>query len=492
MTFYGENIHAQGLKDVAALLTHVQKTQPNWELVMDGLDLCKQIKVASPTTNVIHRNYAATNGDDDVFKRYSPQQWLDAHANDIAAGGWLHTTCEPGWSQAVIDWHIELMLLCVPQRIKLVVGNWSVGTPDPAHIVMANRLLEMLDEHRNIFVLGLHEYANAVITSGFVGGAPNGYDKDGLRVHPDYILPHTWPVGSEAKALTKWHIGRFQFWLDYCNSAKINPPRIVLTETGFDDVNDIGWWTAGLPRTGQYTNIAGFKTLQAYWTKIFSDWSEDRAYFEQLDYAEKNIFNDTPVEGGCLYCYGHIDPKWEPDDLEGHTEFLSYLEANALTHTMTPNYTPASFVAGAKYKISCPGTVRNIRETPGTGTGAFVGKINDGVLVTALEQEIKGVDYFWKIKSDTILGWISLDGNRVQMIRQPEVVVPPVIIPPPPPPKVGYTPTPAQIAAFEAFRVDLMTTQAANENKIAALTAENRKLAERLTLVDSILATIKA
>lgn len=494
-TFYGENIHSAGVKDVAALLTHVHKTQPSWTLVMDGLDLCKQILVASPTTNVIHRNYAVTDGDDNVFARIAPARWLELRAAEADAGVWLHTTCEPGWSQQVIDWHLELMRLCIPRKIKLVVGNWSVGTPDPKAIVVATTLLEMLDEYRDQFVLGLHEYANAVITSGLVGGAPNGKTQEGKVVHPDYVAPASWPLDGEAKILTHWHMGRYKFWVEYCKSVKITPPRMVLTEVGFDDVSDIDWWTKTLPHTNLYTNIGGFKTLQAYWTRIFPDWSEDRAYYEQLKYAEHNVYQDSPVEGGCVYCLGHIDKRWESDDIEEHTEFLSYLEADALTHTMTPNYTPAPFVAGGKYKISCPGTTRNIRANAGIGTGAFVGQVADGTEIVALEQVVVSIDYWWKITTGSITGYVSLDGNRVQMIRQPDVIeLPPPSDPPPvvpPTPKTGYVPNAAQVAAFEAWRVDLMATIATNATKITDLNAENTKLANRMAAIDDLLASLK-
>lgn len=437
MTFYGLNIHAAGVKNQAALLTHLHKTQPSFVLVMDGLDLCKQIQIASPDTKVIHRNYAATNGDDDVFKRFTPQQWLDVHKDDIAANMWLHTTCEPGWSQEVIDWLVALMRLAIPLKVKLIIGGWSVGTPDFSVIPMAKTMLQLLADHSDLFILSLHEYANAVITSGFVGGAPNGKTEDGRVVHPDYVPATNWPLNGQAQVLTHWHMGRYQFWIDYCEAVNIKPPRIVLTEVGFDDVSDIAWWTKTLPHTGGYANIAGFKTLQAFWTQVFPNWSEDRAYYEQLKYAEHNIYQDGIVEGGIIYCYGHIDKKWEPDDVEEHTEFLSYLEADALTHTMTPNYTPTPFVANAKYTLVIKGAYRNLREKAGVGTGVLVGQVTAGAEVVALEQQIVGLDYWWRIRlADNTEGWVSLDGGAVEMrkvVPPPIVIIPPVVIPDVPP-----------------------------------------------------------
>lgn len=436
MSFYGFNIHAVGVKNTEYLINHVRRARPKWLLVMDGLELCKQLLAASPETNVIHRNYGVTQGDDGVFAKVSPEQWLDLRAKEAEEGVWLMTTCEPGWGADVIAWHVRLMKLCIPRKIRLVVGNWSVGTPDPSVIEMAKPLLELCAAHPELFVVGLHEYANAVITSGFTGGAPDGWDQGhNKQHHPDYQKPESWPLNGEAKIKTKWHIGRFQFWLEYCRSVGIPLPRIVLTETGFDDVSDVKFWTNTLPRTDGYDGIRGFKTLQTYWKQVFPQWSHDRAYFEQLKYAQGNIFEGTPVEGACIYCYGHIDPNWAQFDTEGHTELLGYLED--YTVQPTPNYKPAEFVAGDTYTLVIKGAYRNLRETPGVGTGKLVGQVNAGEVVTALEQKIVASDYWWKIQTKAgDVGWVSFDGGAVEMRK---IVPPPVVVPPP----VIVLPTPA-------------------------------------------------
>ncbi len=432
-SFYGYNIAARGVKNPTALIEHVVKAKPRWLAVMDGLALAQQLQTASKETNVIHRNYGVTNGDDDVHKRYTPQAWLDLHKFDIDAGMWLMTTVEPGWSKEVIDWHVALMKLCIPDKIKLVIGNFSVGTPDPNNLEIGLPMFRLLDDHRDQFALGLHEYANAVITSGFVGGAPNGITESGTRVHPDYTQPGSWPLNGEARILTKWHCGRFQFITKYCQLNGINPPRIVLTETGFDDVSDIKWWSKNLVHTPPYADIGAYKTLPNYWRTIFPDWSQDKAYWKQMEYAENNIYANTTVEGGLFYCYGHIDTKWEPFDLEGHSEFLGYIEGDVVSIPTLPGYTPSAFEVGAKYTLVIAGAYRNLRDKPGLGTtGALIGQVNAGAEVVALEQRIVSTDYWRRIKvvSSGLEGWVSLDGNAVEMRR---IVDPPDVIVLPPP-----------------------------------------------------------
>lgn len=423
-SFYGYNIHKQGVKNTAALIEHTLKIKPKWSLVMDGLAFLQQLQVVSPLTQFIHRNHAITDGDDDVFKRLPPKEWLEAHAEEIRVGVWMTTTCEAGWSQAVIDWHLELMRLAIPAKAKLVIGNWSVGTPEPDAIGMAKPLLQLCADHPDLFVLGLHEYAGAVITSGLVGGAPDGRTKKGEIVHPDYQSQAAWPLNGEAKSLTHWLCGRFQFWVAYCHSVGITPPRIVLTEAGFDDISDIAWWTANLPRTEPYKNIAGYKTLQAYWKRVFPQWSHDQAYFKQLEYSENNIYAGTEVEGACIYNYGHIDPKWEPDDVEGRTEFLGYMESHAVV--IQSPYIPDMFTSGDDYRISTPGAFINVH--PATDiTSANIGKIPNDAIVTVL-QEAKGQgDYFRYVKYGGTTGWIAMQNGGVKFapyIPPPAVEIP--------------------------------------------------------------------
>lgn len=443
-SFYGLNIHSQGIKDPTKLLAHIRKTSPSWCMTMDGLGLAEQIKAVSPSTNVIHRNHGVTGGDDDVFAKVSPERWLELRSKEADSGVWLMTTCEPGWGADVIAWHVRLMELCIPRKIRLVVGNWSVGTPDPALIPIARKLFEMLDTHRDLFVLGLHEYANAVITSGFVGGAPDGYtESHDKQHHPDYQKPSSWPLNGEARILTKWHMGRFQFINDYCKAVGINPPRIVLTETGFDDVSDVKFWSNKLPRTSPYTDIRGYKTLAAYWKQIAPEWSHDRAYFEQLRYAENNIYAGSNVEGGLIYCYGHIDPRWDSFDLEGRTEFVQLLEADAVaTKPLNPVYTVPETVVNGRYSVHFAFNAINVRAAPIVTSTAPIGQLKNGDVVTWLERTTTGGEYWDKVRKENaglvVEGWISRQAGAVTLEAVPVIVDTPPVSDPVTLPSVPY------------------------------------------------------
>lgn len=334
------NIHGQNVPDSPRLLAHLQRVQPTSVLVLDALGLAKEIKAMLPDTIVIHRNYGVTGGDDDVWGRVSPEKWLELRASESEGGIYLYTTNEPGWGADVLNWNTRLMELAAPRGVRLVVGNWAVGTPLPEQWPMARRLLELCNQYRDLFILGLHEYGCGVLTSGLVGGAP-----DDSR-HTNYIPVNNWP--SEAGSLTRFHCGRFKFLLDYCHSINLPPPRIILTEHGMDDVSDIKFWSEKLRVRQPYLNVRGWKTLQDQWSDWYGamGWSPQRAYFEQLAWADRAVYRNSPVEAQLVYCWGHSSQMWEQFDVAEAHELHSLLETYAQQGVPEPVPTPpASFVA---------------------------------------------------------------------------------------------------------------------------------------------------
>jgi hypothetical protein len=140
------------------------------------------------------------------------------------------------------------------------------------------------DPYRSSVILGLHEYACVVATSGFIGGYPNNAGVapgDATKKGIDLCLVSNWPK-STALTTTMFHAGRFKFITAFCRMNGINPPRMILTEHGFDDVSDVKPWAETLPQTPPYYNSRGFKSLVNAWSFLFPQWRGDRAraYFE--------------------------------------------------------------------------------------------------------------------------------------------------------------------------------------------------------------------
>lgn len=322
MKFHGVNAHGQGVKDKPALVNWHKVNMPSWALVMDELPLARDIKTASPNTQVIVRVYRP----DGFWYTQTPEAYLSfMDSQSIDNNLWLYVENEAGLN---VDWNVRLLEANAkrPTPRKLVILNLSVGTPAdqqiaiPALWLEAGRLLRLVDQYRDFVVLGLHEYQDVVPVSGFKGGYPdNAGAQPNLTSSPgstgnNYIPSANWPQLLEAQGMSKFHCGRFMFLNQACAQMGIKIPRIVLTEHGQDDVSDIKAWVEHSVGAG----IRGFKTLQDYWKKTYPDWSLGQTYYQMLKYLRNNVYFQSNVEGALLYCYGHVDSQWEKFDVEGN------------------------------------------------------------------------------------------------------------------------------------------------------------------------------
>ncbi len=434
------NIHAQYVPDVGRLKQHLVAIQPTAVVVMDGLGLAREIRALLPNCIVIHRNYGITNGDDDVHLKVTPARWMELRAKEAEGSVWLYTTNEPAFDQKTIQWTVELMELAVKQNVRLVVGNWGVGNPGPDDWPAAKRMLELLDQHRDLFILGLHEYACGIITSGLYGGYPNNAGvQPGTFGGKNLIPRETWP--DDVSKITMWHCGRFNFLVKACAEMSIQPPRIILTEHGMDDVSDIKGWANTLLRTPGYDSIRGWKSLRTQWQMWMPQWSVDRAYFEQLKWADEVIYKDSVVEGQCTFSWGHSSDLWEQFDVSEANDFQTALEAYAKEADVTqppvieppppivqppapsaPSVFPADFDARKIIAtFQNPGVI-NVRSGPSLSSTivyqlqpkAYVTQVirEDGL--TATEKltwmaRIDGVMGYWLpifIESLSVKGWV--------------------------------------------------------------------------------------
>lgn len=318
--------------DKGKLIDHLKKIRPAWVLVMDGLQVCKDIKAAIPECNVIHRAYP----DEEIYKTVSPQEWVDRKVAEIGgADVWCYTVNEMGYGDTLVNWFTAVIECAARAHLKVVVGNMSAGTPQPEEWSKpaSIALLKALDKNRSNAVMACHEYACGVVTSGFLGGFPNNAgvpanEKGGLNLIPSA----NWPSVLDAHVFTKFHMGRFYFLLQACQIAKINPPRLVITEHGFDDVSDIKAWADTLPKTPPYTTIRGWQSCQNVWNQWYSSvngWTPQEAYFQQLKWADQAIYQGTPVEGQLIYCWGHSSKDWEQFDVSQAGTLQTLIEAYA-------------------------------------------------------------------------------------------------------------------------------------------------------------------
>lgn len=368
LAFDGLNIHGRNIKNKERLYTHCIHRQPRALVVMDELNVALDLKRLLPQTLVIFRQWGP-DGDENDYLQSTPREWLESHKKYAEQGLALYVLNEPPFNRVVIEWLKDLIEINAKDYgFILVVGNWATGNPHQDRWVEAKDLLERFDQHRTLTILGLHEYAGAVVTSGLYGGYPNNAGVEPGKNGGKNLIPfENWP--QDVSDVTCYHLGREKFLVQYCKSIGLKPPRIILTETGFDDTTDIEGFLKTLPVSAPYLNIRGYKTLKYQWARWWVGWSAARAYFEQIKYAVEVIWKASPVEAVCLYCWGHSSALWEQFDIEEETALHGYLEAWT-TPTRVP--TPVPVPPPPPIPIPIPAPVPTPPPPPPSGKGTFV------------------------------------------------------------------------------------------------------------------------
>lgn len=324
------NFHGQNIPDWELAKRHLVAIDPVSVLVMDDMDKCRELKRLLPDCIVIYREHGS-EGDETVHKRMSPEAWLKHRAGMAAGGIWQYTTNEPGYDKDILQWHVWLMEQAVVTKTPLVVGNFATGLPKPEEWGLARRFLELLAAHPDLFILGLHQYAAGVATSGLYGGYPDNAGADPSKpneVGKNLIPPEAWPPSAEG--ITTFHMGRQRFLLDYCKLAGIRPPRMIITETGFDDLSDVAGFMRKLKISSKYQNARGWKSIIPQWEAWFGSlgWSPERAYFEQMKWADRVLFQPYGIEAELVFSWGHSSQMWDQFDMAEAFEFHALLEAH--------------------------------------------------------------------------------------------------------------------------------------------------------------------
>lgn len=318
----GFNVH-NGVKDEPRLVEFYRKTKPRWGLFMNNMSLAQRVKDASPTTNIIYRDYQP---DGAWINHSNPQDYID-YTQRLLAGhdfyGYVDNEVglNPKWYSALIDKNRATA------NLNLVIGNISVGTPEFAEWKNPDvkALVQKIADNRNHIVLGMHEYGHILMTSGLQDN--------------NWIFPVAdWPR-EILRSKNNYHIGRFKALVDEYPNL---PIRIVMTEHGWDDLPDMK--TRQSPY-GVFPSSYGWTNCVQAWRKIYGSGLDIGQFMAlQVGYADKIIYpyGGNRVEGQLLYCYGTNDNRWKPFDLEPNVDFMTYLEAlnTEVPATPTPTIPP--------------------------------------------------------------------------------------------------------------------------------------------------------
>lgn len=435
------NVHAQGVRNATPLKDLLREIDPAAVLVMDGFGLLLELKSILPNTICIDREYP----DVSVFSK-SPAQWLKEKADKVGSTGvWVYTTNEPGLTKEVIAWHVELIKLNAKRQYPIRIVGVNLGVGQPENWNDAKEFLQLADKYRDWFILGLHEYAAVVPTSGFIGGNP---------VERGFALADGWPRGDNLDKIKPpnggmYHCGRVFSLNAYCKTEGITPPRVILTEHGFDHLNDLESWYNTLQLTQKYGNIRGWKTLVDQWRIFYPQWSEGRALFESLKYLDSELYKNTNVEAQLIFCWGFIDREWESFDVSTNDVFHTFLKEyvrGILMATPANPTVPRPNPAGLSYKGKIT-TASRVRVGNGTSYGVlYTSVIGDEFLFypdTATWDGLNKYQWVWVEPTDSkrSAGWVAMTTPLSQLFVpvEPPITYPPIEVVTTPPKELDFT-----------------------------------------------------
>lgn len=290
------NVNGVGTPRPDVLETHIAAINPRWLLIMDNIGMARDYRQKFPNTNVVARNWGLTQGDENTYAKLSPAAWLDKRLPEATDGIYLYTGNE---ASIAPEWHIELMKLIISRKLtnaRLVMCNTAVGTPrviDDWKLPVMREFFQLMHDHRDQFVLGLHEYFSGIAPSGFVGGYPDGSWSDGrTNLHPNYENRSNWPEDASDIGML-WHCGRFKVVNEAAKSFGVMPPRILITEHGADDLSDVSPWAKKFPLTDGYENHRGWKSLGGMWARLLPGRTMQQAFLRTCAMSRTRCMHDS-------------------------------------------------------------------------------------------------------------------------------------------------------------------------------------------------------
>jgi len=320
MTKVGYNIHGDSFVNRTKLKTHLNKANTSFNLVLENDGLAREL---TPFSNIISRHYPDGGLSWEDHPDYQPaEDWFQRYSGD--EGIYLYTTNEPlphnshpdfpAKIEALLEWHYEVMSLAERTNQRLCVLNIGLGKLEVEHMPLLYPIVERINARPDLFILGLHEYAGGVITSGIEGET--------------LINPNTWPTKERLEqpfsVYPTWHCGRFRMLKESLLNAGIPFPRTVITEFGFDRLDDISRWQQSLIKTSGFPDIRGWKTLPEQWRSWWPTWGTQQAMAEQYLWAEHNLYNS--VEGLTIFAWTNA-PRWQPQfDISNANFYQNYME----------------------------------------------------------------------------------------------------------------------------------------------------------------------
>lgn len=403
-TRYGYNVLRLDNQHRERLWKHCANLPPGCMLFYNHQgDLAWEFKRSFPEWIVIHR----VHPDHEDFLRDTPSAWYRTHANRGRDGVIIHTVNETAFSDAMLDWHTELIKLARPDGNRLVCINSAVGIPEPDEWKRpaARRFLEEMAKDGDRHYVGLHEYWPYNPTAFFRG-----------TTQQDPVIQdrNQWPR-TLTDAFPGWLCGRYHFLHLTCDEMGIPRPKVLLTEVGVAQIGAVNNWQKALPRTPDFDD--GWKSAREVWRQWYPDLTHEQAYAMQTLYLLKHIWTDCVA----VITFGEGDSGgWDAftvgDALQFKTEMEIGLRVSVPplpppTYPVVPPLTDTNWQTVIMNAVS---SSANVRQNPSTDTAivATVGKIQQ-VKIIESETYTDNASYHWLCirtgANYAIGGWIRND-----------------------------------------------------------------------------------
>ena len=275
----GYNILGAWGGEITPLLHHIEFLPPTPYVVLDNAPLAKGIQGITQK-HVYHRKLQGIGDktDDNIQDIIpEPHHFIGHVQNIIDLGVGVYVNNEPRWDQHCLDWTLEVAKLLVAQNVPAVLGNWSIGTPEPEDLHMAADLVRFVQQHPDLLTIGLHE-----------GGLNSWVD-----LMPGITLDNWQDIDPDTTIMD--YTGRYRRW--YHTFGHVN---IGMTEWTFDNI-------------GGNPDGAPIHRIGPIWSRLYSRDDTEQFFAEQVHQAYTKLYGPDNV-WVCMFCWGAPTSQWHDYD----------------------------------------------------------------------------------------------------------------------------------------------------------------------------------
>lgn len=343
-------------------------------------------------------------GNDDPQE--AARRWLDAMRPSIAQvpfAYWESFNEMANWEhlREYGEFEAERQRLMASEGFKACIGNFATGSPPVSDKSGDGRedcwadfypALEAAHQYGNL--LGLHEYGGLWMDLWY---GPN--QTEALIAGRRVAFPETREEG--------WLFGRYRrVWRRHIEPNGWTDIRVALTEFGIDRAGD----SVTQPLAGYLTST--WQTCGPAWQKLDNRNDAEQYYFEQLQWADRQMQKDSYVVGATIFTWGTMSPVWRSFEIEGGVadKLIAYIQS---THDEAQPTTPTTPTKPSMFLTPIPTQGLWARQGPGTQhTGILL--VHPGDKLGALDAESvvlsrMGKENLWlKIRTpDGVEGYVA-------------------------------------------------------------------------------------